>query len=279
MVHELEIAYRIANWRDDPYSPDGRERYVKALDRFEKLLEHPWFNDVSRRKSVSIVDIGAGKGIGGVALAKILNKHGVRTKLHMIDVRRDALKVAVRFASEENVEAYTYVVDAREAYKLSLRNNDIALMYGSILAHFNEWDLVKLLASTMMLIKDNGLLIIEELDRDHILYTRGYKDLLIESRDEDKISLSIHMKYDPITSSYHRLFIDLIRRLKARVTINFRSIAQIASLLWVFMEDIDIVYTGEGLIYYILGFKPRRINNVKDLVEPEILKRNSFWNL
>jgi predicted O-methyltransferase YrrM len=277
LVHALDIAYSIVDWRDDPYTPSGRERFLSALDRFKKLLDHPWFSKLLGKKKMTIVDVGAGKGIGGVALALALQEHGLESRVYMVDIREEALKTASRFASENKVVAETLLMDARELYKTSIREVDLVLMYGGILAHFNEWDLVKLFASATSIIGEDGIILIEEFDRDHMLYTRGYKDFLVEKRGMENITISVHEKYDPVTGSYHRLFIDLLGHRSVEVSINFRSIAQIAAMLWIFMEDIDIVYTGESLIYYILGRKPRHKISVNDLTTaPEVLKRGSF---
>jgi predicted O-methyltransferase YrrM len=283
-VHQLtdylDIVYNIIGWKDDPYTPEGYKRYLTAVERFRKLISHPWFSKLLEKRSLTIVDVGAGKGIGGVALARVLQESGIKPRVYMIDVREEALKIASKFASENSIEAETYVVDAKEVHKVGIENVDLVLMYGGMLAHFNEWDLVKLFSSTTSIINDEGILILEELDRDHMLYTHGYKELSVERRDEDSVTISVHKRYDPITGSYYRLFIDLLKRKVVEASINFRSIAQIASLLWIFMHDIDIVYTGENLTYYILGTKPRRKINIGDLTNvPEVLKRGSFWRV
>ena len=223
------------------------------------------------------MDVGAGKGIGSVALAKILRESKVKPRVYMVDVREEALQTALKFASENDVEAEIYAMDAKEVHRAGIKDVDLVLMYGGILAHFNEWELVRLFSSVTSIINNEGILLLEEFDRDHMLYTRGYKDLAVEKREEDSITISVHKRYDVVTGSYHRLFVDLLKRRLIEVPINFRSIAQIASMLWIFMHDVDIVYTGESLVYYILGLKPRRKINVGDLANtPEVLKRGGF---
>jgi predicted O-methyltransferase YrrM len=274
----LDIAYSIVGWKDDPYTPEGYKRFSVAMDRFRKLMRHPWLSKLLEKRLLTIVDVGAGKGIGSVALGKVLQENGVKARVYMIDLREGALKTALKFASENNVEAETYVVNASEVHRVGIRDADLALLYGGILAHFNEWELVTLFSSTTSIINDGGILLLEEFDRDHMLYTRGYKDLLVEKREEDSITISVHKRYDPITGSYYRLFIDLLGHRTVEVPINFRSIAQIASMLWIFMHNVDMVYTGESLVYYILGIKPRRKIDTDDLsIVPEILKRGNFW--
>ena len=274
MSKVLDKAYEIVDWKDDPWSQSGRTRYLEALKRFEKLIKHPWFSTLLEKSIVKVIDIGAGRGIGGIAFARTLEEHGVKYELYLVDIREKALHDAKRFAGEEGVNVKTYVMDARRIHELGFKNIDLALMYGAILAHFNEWDLPKLFNSTSMILGDDGLLLLEEVDRDHILYTRGYKDLLVESIGGDKITLSIHKRYDRVTGSYYRLFINLLRKEMVEVPINFRSIAQIASMLWLFMEDIDVIEVVKNFLYYIIGYKPRRRFNITDLsIEPRVLKQ------
>ncbi len=88
------------------------------------------------KKSISLLDVGAGRGIGGVAFTEVLRDMGIECIVDMVDLRRDALKDAEEFAQEKGVKARTYVMDALEVYKLG--EYDIVLMYGAILTHFNE---------------------------------------------------------------------------------------------------------------------------------------------
>ena len=83
-----------------------------------------------------------------------------------------------------------------------------------------------------------------------------------------------------MSESYYRLFIDLLGHRTVEAPVNFRSIAQITSMLRIFVRDIDIVYTGKDLMYYILGLKPRRRIAVNDLINiPEVLERGDFWKI
>lgn len=275
-ARDLERAYRIALWKDDPWTPEGRERYRGALRAFKKLLEHPWLKELVGREEVSVVDIGAGRGIGGVAFAKVLKERGIKTKLVMVDVRRDAIKDALRFAKEEGIEAEAYVMDALEAYKLG--KYEIVLMYGAILAHFNEWDMVRLFASSVRALKENGVIVIEEMDRVNAIFRGGFKDVILESRDPKKLSLSVHSRYDPITGSYYRTFVRLRDFEAVTIPVNFRSIAHIASTLWLFTRDVDILPTGEDALYFVVGRGLRGIIGPEDLKEgPTVFKRGKPW--
>jgi len=166
----LEKGYSIASWKDDPWSPEGRERYETALKEFSILLNHPWFEDILEKNKVSILDIGAGKGMGGVALAKALKETNDvnEVKLTMIDLRDTALKDALCFAKEEIHSAKVHKLDATKAHTLG--KFDIVLMYGVILVHFNSWNLMRLFSSATQALEEKGVIIVEEMDRTHILF-------------------------------------------------------------------------------------------------------------
>ncbi|RLE72899.1 MAG: hypothetical protein DRJ37_01775 [Thermoprotei archaeon] len=83
---KLKKGYEIAQWCDNPWSPEGKERYENALKKFGELLKHPWLAELASGK-ISILDLGAGRGIGGVALAKTLIDKDVEVELTMVDLR------------------------------------------------------------------------------------------------------------------------------------------------------------------------------------------------
>ncbi|MCD6368915.1 MAG: class I SAM-dependent methyltransferase [Thermoproteales archaeon] len=167
----LEEGYKIALWKDDPWSPEGRERYNSALRKFKRLTEHPWLKNILSKEKVSLLDLGAGKGIGGVALAKTLKQHGMEVDLTMVDLRKSAVQDGLRFAHEEGVKAEAFQMNAIEAHKLG--KFDIVLMYGAILTHFDSWNMPRLFASSAKSLKEDGIIVIEEFDRIHRIFTEN----------------------------------------------------------------------------------------------------------
>lgn len=59
---------------------------------------------------------------------------------------------------------------------------------------------------------------------------------------------------------------DLVSGESVEVEITFRSIATIASFVWMFYEQIDIV-GGDDFTYLVVGKKPRRKILPRDLEE------------
>ena len=68
---------------------------------------------------------------------------------------------------------------------------------------------VRLFSSAAQALKEKGIIVVEEMDRTHILFTRGYSNILIENLDPHNLSISVHTDYNLITGSYIRSFIRL----------------------------------------------------------------------
>lgn len=269
---ELSKAYEIADWGDDPWSERGRRRYEEAIKTFRSLMRHDWFSALP--DEVSVLDIGAGRGIGGVALAKVLKEGGRRVELLMIDLREEALRDAERFAREEGIDAKARVHDALRAHELG--RFDVVLMYGAILAHFDEWSFIRLLSSAAEALRGEGIVIIEELDRVNYIFRAGFKDMLMERRDPSNPSLSYHLRYDPVKGTYTRVLLRLKDMKAVEIGVNFRSIAHIASALWAFVSDVDIISKGEGF-YLVLGKGPKRGPSPAELTrDPRVLTYKHF---
>ncbi len=269
---KLSKAYEIADWGDNPWSERGRKRYEETIKTFRSLMRHDWLKALPRE--VRVLDVGAGRGIGGVALAKVLKESGRDAELLMIDLREDALRDAERFAKEERIDARVRVHDAMRAHQLG--RFDVVLMYGAILAHFDEWSFIRLLSSAAESLKGEGLVIIEELDRVDYIFRVGFKDMLMERRDPRNPSLSYHLRYDPLRGTYTRVLLKLRDMEAVEVGVNFRSIAHIASVLWAFVSDVDIISKGEGF-YLVLGKGPRRGPSPDELTrDPRVLTYKHF---
>ncbi|RLE66576.1 MAG: hypothetical protein DRJ38_01395 [Thermoprotei archaeon] len=273
---KLEKGYEIAQWRDDPWSPEGRKRYESALKKFGKLSQHPWLTELTSSDKVSILDLGAGRGIGGVALAKVLANKGLEVELTMVDLRESAVRDSLKFAKEKGVKAKAYKMDAVEAYRLG--RFDLVLMYGAILAHFDSWALPRLFASAAEALEEKGVVVVEEMDRVHVIFMSKFKEFIVENPKPEALSISVHAGYDPVKGSYLRNYIRVKDWEVVTLPVNFRSISTIASTLWLFLKDIDIVKTETENLYLVLGKTPRRLLKPEHLEEPTVVKRGKPWN-
>ena len=259
----LKSFYDVFAFPDDPRSEAGLKRYEKAVRRFQVLVEHEWFKALIQNKSqINILEICSGMGIGGVALAKVLSKKNIDINLTLTDLRENALKIAKEWGYKELKKDIRVIkVDAREMYILEMKV-DIILMYGLSAPHFNPWDMVRLLASASETLLNDGLMTMEESDRIYrIFYQRGYKEVLIERVNEERMVISTHAGYDMLKGTFNRAVIDLVRKSKPVILETYYwGLAELMALTWIFFKDIDFVNVPEGNIAqgFIMARKPRR---------------------
>ena len=89
----IKNLYALDVWPMDPYSKRGQERFRKGIEVFNKLMKHDWLQKLVKKGKIRIIEICAGTGIGGVALAKALEENNVNTQLLLTDIREDALRL------------------------------------------------------------------------------------------------------------------------------------------------------------------------------------------
>ncbi|RLG37246.1 MAG: SAM-dependent methyltransferase [Thermoproteota archaeon] len=264
----LSRLYSIWPWPADPWSGEGRARYEEAIKKFQSLLEHEWLSRlVGDRRTVRVLDVCGGTGIGGVALGKVLSSKGLGVELTVVDLRREALEVAERFGTEELGSVRVEMADATRLWELGLRA-DLALIYGFSTPHFNPWDMVRLLSSVADSLSDDGVLIVEEVDRTYtIFYLRGYKEWLAEGVGEDRLFVTVHAGYDFRKGVFKRVAVDLLRGVgpiphEARLW----DLAGVMALAWTLFEDVDFVPWERPWSGFILARAPSRKLGSSDFV-------------
>jgi hypothetical protein len=274
----LKSFYEVFGFPEDPRSKLGSQRYEKAIKKFQVIVEHEWFkNLIQKKEKIRILEICSGMGIGGVALAKVISGKNINVNLILTDLRDNALKVAKEWGYKElGKEIQIIKVDAKEIHTLKTKV-DVILMYGLSAPHFSPWDMVRLLASASEILVDDGLMIMEEGDRIYrIFYQRGYKEVLPERVDEEKMVISAHVGYDMIKGVFNRAVMDLVSRSKPVILeAYFWGLAELMTFTWLFFEDIDFIKDPEGNTTqgFIIAIKPRRKIPPSALVKnPKILR-------
>ncbi|MEM2487673.1 MAG: hypothetical protein QXR44_03670, partial [Thermoproteota archaeon] len=152
---------------------------------------------------------------------------------------------------------------------------DIGLLYGNSTPHFNPWRLVRLLASVSSSISENGVFIIDEIDKIYMFLIKGY-ELLLPEASKERVVISMHSDYDPITGEIKRLEFDLLKNSRAELPLYFWGLAEVMAITWLFFEDIDFLGDEDskrgqcrGLI---VAHKPRRRITPNDLAcNPKII--------
>jgi len=191
----LEELYRYINWRMNPNDERARERFEKIAEFFDSIsaeLPH----------GARVLDICAGTGIAGAALAKATKARA----LTVFDARKDDLELAGEWLRVAGINPELRLVqgDAREVGKL-VEEHDVAVLWGFTMPHFNPFDAVKLFANVAMSLSDDGIFMIEDMDRVYwILYRAGYREFLIEGRGDGYTVASMHEGYDFSKGTFKR---------------------------------------------------------------------------
>ncbi|AMQ18485.1 class I SAM-dependent methyltransferase [Thermococcus peptonophilus] len=191
----LEELYRYLNWRMNPADKRARDRFERIKEFFESISD-------GLPHGGRILDICAGTGVAGVALAK-----ATRAKLlTVLDARKDDLELASEWLKIADINPKLNLVqgDARETAKL-VGEHDVAVLWGYTMPHFDPFDAVRLFANVASILSDDGVFIIEDMDRVYwILYRAGYKKFLIEGRRENYTIASMHEGYDFARGTFKR---------------------------------------------------------------------------
>ena len=205
---------------------------------------------ISKRKSLFLVDLCGGTGLGGAALARILSERGIEARLLVVDLREDALSRV----GEWGVEAEVVVHDALELHELGVKA-DIVLMYGHSAPHFDPWDIVRLLASVAQSVKDDGIFVAEEVRR---IPSQGLQGAAGRAGG-DALVVSVHGSYDPVRGTVRRICVDLVGGSRAELEAFLWGLAELAAFAWAFFEDVDLLnLDSRGTRCFILARHPRK---------------------
>lgn len=263
----MERLYRLFPWVEDPFTAEGLSRYRAAVSEFKTVVTHGWFRElISGRRELRLVDLCSGAGIGGVALAKVLTDSRVKVGLTLVDLRRDALGKAAEFRLRElGSKPEVLVGDVLELGGPGLeRSFDIALIWGLTTPHFSPWEWVRVLANVSRLLVEGGLFAYDEADRVYsVFYLVGYKDVLPELVEGDRVVLSVHKGRDFRTGYFSRAVLNILSGEREEMRVYFWDIASSATLTWVFFSDVDYLPTRRPHSGVVLARKPRRSVNLE----------------
>ncbi len=191
----LEELYRYINWRMNPEDERARDRFNRIVEFFKSIQEQ-------LPRNGRVLDLCAGTGIAGAALAKATDAR----LLTVLDARKEDLGLAREWLKTAgiNPELKTVQGDAREAASL-VGEHDTAVLWGYTMPHFNPFDAVRLFANIALVLSDDGVFMIEDMDRVYgILYRAGYREFLVEGHRENYTIASMHEGYDFVKGTFKR---------------------------------------------------------------------------
>lgn len=261
----LEELYELLCWPMRPDDEVARRRFEKIVRVFELLVEK---GTIRVEKSVKILDLAAGTGIAGAALAKVLREKGIEIELTVIDAREKDLPLVnewLKLSKARDVKVKTIVADIRKLHEFVEKDShNVALLWGLTMPHFDPFDVVKIFANTAYALKDDGIFMMEESDRVYgILYRQGYKDFLVETKREGYTLVSVHEGYNLKRGMFRRTYYKLPGFEKiAEEEHRLWDIAGIAGIGSVFFREFELMTKGTHGVFGVsdvLVFKnPRK---------------------
>jgi len=256
LERDLREYYKLLDEEWNPYKPGGYKRFLEALRVVDSIVEHKFIRDIiKRRNKVRILDVCSGYGIGGIALAKVMEEHKKQVDLTLVDIREEVLIRAKKWSIEVlRKPAKTLVLDVMNLKKLG-EKFDLIIMYGNSIAHFSPWDLLLLLPSIINVLEDNGVFIVENIDVG-LQLLMGYKYIWIERGS--KPILNFHASYDILKGTCRRLFFSFEHNEKGFVDLHFWYTSTLGALLFCFFNDLSILsHPWEHWKYYVIVRRPR----------------------
>lgn len=264
----MEKYYTLHPWIEDLETSQGFERYQQVLKVMEQMVSHQWIQDILKdRKVVKVIDVCSGMGLAGIAFSKIAGDRGSKVNLTLVDLRPSALEKARGFALKQlGFVPNTIVLDVTKPLNISDKY-DVALLWGFTTPHFNPWKWVKVLTNISKMLTDDGVFAFEEADRvQSIFLVRGYKDVLPEVVEENRLVLSIHAGRDSRTGDIKRLVINIVTGDRVEINVYFWDLASSAAFTWIFFEDVDFLQIESPAKGVILANRPRRAIKPDDLL-------------
>ncbi|MEM1508259.1 MAG: class I SAM-dependent methyltransferase [Thermofilaceae archaeon] len=271
--HEyLNRLYRVFPWPEDPSTAEGLRRYQTSVSELETVVKHEWFKEfLNKRRMLKVIDVCSGTGIGGIALAKVLRNIGVEVTLTLLDLRREALDKAVDFCSRELGFMPNIVECDIIGADLGAEFN-VALLWGFTTPHFSPWDWIKVLSSVSRLLVSDGLFVYEETDRVYTTHLVGYKEVLPELVEKERVVLTIHKGKDFKSGYVTRLAFDLVTREREEMKVYFWDLAASAAFTWVFFNNVDFIATRRPYSGLVIARNPRRTLNLEVLLGEKLPK-------
>ncbi len=232
---DLERFYSHFEWHMRSDDPKAIERFENISNFFEHLVERL---DLEGEKA-RMLDLMAGTGIAGTALARAIERIGKSVELIISDARESDLEDVKNWKklADLDAEVDTLVLDVRDLSDLD-GDFDVVLLWGLSTPHLSPDDLIRLLKDVSSKTK---IFVIEEMDRTLSILYAGYKDVL----KEDDV-LSIHSGYDRKTGMFVRDYYSLpgfgeIARMKMR----FWDTPVVSAMCRAFFEKVEVLWRFE----------------------------------
>ncbi len=267
-MSSLDGLYRHLTWHMRPSDPLARERFIVLQEVFRGLVQSRLSGLVESRNVVSVLDVAAGTGIAGAALASVLAGMGKPVRLVVTDARGGDLEFArewLKLAGSKNkVDVETLVADATRLVEKVEGCFDIALLWGSSIPHFSPWSLALIIAGIRDLQHESSALLIDQRDLlPQILFTNTYEHLHLTSPVNEETGeglLAVHNGYDQLRGVVQKAYYKLpgLAFVGTSPT-RLWDVPSIAAITWLFYQEIHIEsYKWRRELKAIIAQKPRK---------------------
>ncbi|ASJ02863.1 SAM-dependent methyltransferase [Thermococcus profundus] len=245
----LEELYSWIKWPMDPGDERAQKRFLAAKAFFNWAVKENMLPD---RRKIRILDLCAGTGLAGAALAEVLMEWGREVKLTLVDKRKEDLLKAEGWLDGLEVEVYGAVMDCMENLR-KLGTFDVALLWGLTMPHFDPFQTADLFRNIAKTLEGDGVFMLEETDRIHRIFYRGaYQKMLMESRTEDSEIVSIDAGYNVKRGTIRRIYYRLpgFERL-GEVEHRYWDLAGLAGIGKALFREARIITPGEHSIAHV----------------------------
>ena len=217
----LDEVYSVIRWPMHPDDERARRRFIGIKSFFNWAVKEGM---IPENREIRVLDLCAGTGIAGAALADVLREWGYRVTLTVLDLRKEELELVERWLEdEEDVEVLGAVKDCREPLNF-IRKQDVVLIWGLTMPHFDPFETARIMRNVASVLTSDGSFFIEEMDRVYSLfYRRRYKDIVVEEKDDEHTVISIDEGYDVKRGVVRRSYYELP---------GFKRMFEMESRLW-----------------------------------------------
>ena len=259
----LDELYRGRFWPMLPDEEEARERFRRIRQVMGSLL------DEGLIPGGRILDVMAGSGIAGAALASEMAARGRRGSLTVVDARAEDLGHARRWLEIGGARDFPLRKVVCDATRLPERLKgpfDVAIVWGSPLPHLSPWGFALLLAGVSDLCDRECTLLVQQTDLvPRILIRNDYRHVLAEGD-----MVHIHAGYDARRGMMKRLYYrkeDM--RLVGEGEYRIWDVASAAAMIWLFFSEVQFrkVTEMDRVLDLIVARGPRKALPWSELFE------------
>ena len=226
----LEDIYRGMKWPMAPDDPKARERFGEIRVIMASLVDEGLIS------GTKILDLMAGSGIAGAALASELSSRGLEGSVLAVDAREEDLRHLPRWLEIGGARGFIHrgvVCDVTRLPECLEGPYDVAIIWGSSLPHLSTWDFVLTLAGISDLCSEECTLLVEQRDLlPRILVSNDYRHVLAEGE-----IVHFHAGYDALRGMIRRLYYTRDMKFLGEGEYRLWDIASVATIIWLFFSE------------------------------------------